>query len=258
MDIAAHEQRLIDELTLRWKEFTSFPDYFQLRGLEFRALRTLLSDLFVPGKYRQGLEIGCGFGFQTALLRPFVDELLAVDIPVEDHDYSPGSGTALDAAKRLINRDLGLDVRFEHAWPDQLPIEASAVDFLYTSYVLEHIPNLDSAMTEWSRVVTPGGVMIHVVPSMDALTTVYMLDNTKPPWRSMFGGLVRRNPRRPRLGLTGNVTPALHSEFARSFVEQLNTYSLENFLFPAISHGFAVEEITRTRSSNHVVVLRKL
>ena len=257
MDLHAREEQLVEQLSARWADFTPYPEYFRLRYNEFRVLRGLLPDLFREGQHEQGLEVGCGFGFQTALLTPYCRQLTAVDIPQEDHDYSPGEGTALDAARRLVNDELCLDVRFDHAWPDNLPVDTDSVDLLYSAYVLEHIPDLYAAWKETARVVREGGAVIHVVPSVDDAVLTFVSANIRPPWRQVTRGLFRRGPHRARLAPTGAIVPPVHSEYARDFGEQIHIYSLEHYLFAAVEHGFTVERILQTRSVNRVLVLRR-
>lgn len=258
-DLRSWEDRLVQDLTRRHEEFTAYPSYFATRCNELRVVRGLLPDLFRRGNYENALEIGCGFGFQTALLAPYCKRLTGIDIPVEYDGYvPPGKGTSVDMARRLVNDELGIEhVAFDHAWPDQIKAEDGAFDFVYSAYVLEHVPDVASAMNELWRVVRPGGVMLHVVPSVTDGLAEFAKANMTNSWRHLVGGLVRRRPSRHRLSPSGSIVPPPHSEFALSFTEQLEIYQLERTLFPAVGTGFLVEAVTQSRSWNHVVVLRR-
>ncbi|QEL54782.1 methyltransferase domain-containing protein [Chromobacterium paludis] len=53
---------------------------------------------------------------------------------------------------------------------DQIPfIEDNSLDYIATSHVLEHIPDIFSAWHEWWRVLKPGGVNFMIVPKRIAL-----------------------------------------------------------------------------------------
>jgi predicted SAM-dependent methyltransferase len=59
---------------------------------------------------------------------------------------------------------------------EKLPMLASnSVDLLYASHLLEHVPRNDvqAALTEWYRVLKPGGILRFGVPHFDGLVEVY-------------------------------------------------------------------------------------
>lgn len=258
-DVHSWESRLVEELTARQAEFTAYPEYFRLRCNELRVVRGLLPHLFRRDQHENALEIGCGFGFQSALLSPYCRRLTGIDIPVEYDGYvPPGQGTSVELARKLVNEELGLrHVSFAHAWPQDIDASDDAFDFVYSAYVLEHVPDIHALMVELARVVRPGGVMVHVVPSVVDALFVLARTNLAPPWRQLIGGVLRRRQPRHRLGSTGVIVPPPHSEFLRDFVDQFDVYQLERSLFPAVESGFVVECVTQSRSWNHVVVLRR-
>lgn len=52
---------------------------------------------------------------------------------------------------------------------DAIPIPDHSVDFVLSSHVVEHLPDLVAAFNEWSRVIKPGGYVVMIVPQRDAL-----------------------------------------------------------------------------------------
>ncbi|QIY79241.1 methyltransferase domain-containing protein [Chromobacterium violaceum] len=52
-----------------------------------------------------------------------------------------------------------------------LPFGDASLDYIVTSHVLEHIPDVISAWQEWERVLKPGGINFMVVPKRDAEAT---------------------------------------------------------------------------------------
>jgi SAM-dependent methyltransferase len=101
---------------------------------------------------------------------------------------------------------VGVDVRLPRAKPDtylfalydgvSLPVRDGAVDVVFSSSVLEHIPRtaIDGLLREQRRVLDERGVIVHIVPSVSwrALTSVTsMLDLGRYALRR---ALLRRRP----------------------------------------------------------------
>ena len=52
---------------------------------------------------------------------------------------------------------------------DMTMIKDGSVDFVFTSHVIEHFPNVVKAFVEWDRVVKPGGFIVAVIPDRKRL-----------------------------------------------------------------------------------------
>ncbi len=92
------------------------------------------------------LEIGAGTGQQAVDLKTAGFEVAAIDMPnsgYSEHRIFP----VLDYDGRTI------------------PFEDSSFDVVYTSNVLEHIPDLTATHVEIKRILRPDGFCIHVVPT---------------------------------------------------------------------------------------------
>jgi SAM-dependent methyltransferase len=101
--------------------------------------------------FGRALEIGAGTGyFSLNLVRAgVVREATCTDI-------SPGMlATLNDNARRLE-----LDVRTVHAAADALPFEDGSFDLVLGHAVLHHLPDLHAAMSEFHRVLAPGGTVV--------------------------------------------------------------------------------------------------
>ena len=81
-------------------------------------------------------------GVQTAALRELFDEVTPIDtVPYCDVDGM----VVTDAA--------------------DLPFEDDSFDLIFSSNVLEHVRQLNDAFDEMKRVLAPGGIMIHSMPT---------------------------------------------------------------------------------------------
>lgn len=92
------------------------------------------------------LEIGAGTGLQLALLRAVARSAQGVDLP--DSNYRNRRSA------EIIDYD-GVN----------LPFPAAAFDVVFSSNTMEHVLDEPRLHREMRRVLKPGGVAIHVVPS---------------------------------------------------------------------------------------------
>jgi ubiquinone/menaquinone biosynthesis C-methylase UbiE len=95
------------------------------------------------------------------MLAKISKSVVATDLPNESiADHAPG----MDAAARLHKR-LEIDnVKLIPCSAEQLPFEDSSMDMVFSSHVLEHIPNQKKALEEIYRVLKPGGLHVCIVP----------------------------------------------------------------------------------------------
>jgi SAM-dependent methyltransferase len=52
---------------------------------------------------------------------------------------------------------------------DHIPVPNQSEDFVLSSHVLEHLPNVITAFVEWDRIVRDGGYVFMIVPLKGAL-----------------------------------------------------------------------------------------
>ncbi len=101
-----------------------------------------------------GLEIGASahnpFGLKTRNVAP-----------VEDYEVH-----AQYQAQTMGVTPAGVDI---WASADSIPVPDDSEDFILSSHVVQHLPNLVAAFVEWDRIVRPGGQVFLIVPRPEAL-----------------------------------------------------------------------------------------
>lgn len=100
--------------------------------------------------FRDGLEIGSGTGYFSLNLLQLgvIDRLVATDI-------SPGMlGTLRGTAERL-----GVAVETAVTDAERLPFDGGSFDLIFGHAVLHHLPDLHTALSEFHRVLRPGGAL---------------------------------------------------------------------------------------------------
>ena len=92
------------------------------------------------------LEIGAGTGHQAKILAQLGFDVIAIDVP--------------DSAYR--DQQVHPIIEFDG---QTLPISTGSIRVVFSSNVLEHIRDIDAFLDEMNRVIAPGGVAIHILPT---------------------------------------------------------------------------------------------
>lgn len=202
----------------------------RLRRIEIDAVQCWLQ----PS--RQVLEIGGGSGYQASVMASLGCEVLSVDLADRP------------APHRLFYPVQDYDGR-------HLPVADASVDIVYSSNVLEHIQPLAPILGEIRRVLKPGGLAIHIVPSSAwrFWTSIahygYGVKRLLGPWQAKSGMVAPAAVERaiPRHGLAQVVHCVLpiypHGEYPNAFAE-LYYFSQCRWLRVFENNGFAMIEAT--------------
>src|SRR5204862_5893689 len=141
-----------------------------------------------PGPFTRSLEIGCGTGYFTLnLMRAGLIEQATCS------DISPGMLAALE----LNATSLGLAVNTQPADAERLPFADGSFDLVLGHAVLHHIPDLDTALGEFARVLVPGGTLVFMGEPSRHGDRIAALPKrigmvAAPAWRRLVGAR-RRN-----------------------------------------------------------------
>lgn len=140
------------------KAYERWPSYYERRYLEFLSYYSL----FPSHRLDTVLELGCGIGYQSAFLSKVANKVVATDL--EDESIASHAPGMLRAMKLHQNLKVS-NVILKACSAENLPFEDNSFDMVYSSHVLEHIPNLEKALQEIYRVLKPGGINFCVVPT---------------------------------------------------------------------------------------------
>jgi SAM-dependent methyltransferase len=117
------------------------------RQLRQRTLRILFERVPLPC-FDRCLEVGAGDGFQSAFLANYARFVLSTDIRLGKLVHPPRK-----------------NVRYLYCDAEELPLRAASFDLVFSSHLLEHLPDLPRALSELRSTLRDDGLMIHVVPS---------------------------------------------------------------------------------------------
>jgi SAM-dependent methyltransferase len=97
------------------------------------------------------LEVGCGVGSQTVFLASGSPEALFTSIDI--------SQESLEEARSKVSQRGLRNVSFQQANIFDLPFEQESFDHLFLCFVLEHLPNPESALAVLKKVLKPQGTV---------------------------------------------------------------------------------------------------
>lgn len=198
------------------------------------ALRTRELDLCC-GAIRAGarvLEFGAGTGTQAQQLHMKGFDVVAIDL--SHSNYSP------DRVFPVIDYD-----------GRHIPLPDHSVDVIFSSNVLEHVEDLPQILSEFRRVLTPGGYCVHLMPSVawrawtfvtgipTALIASWRVirDMVAPPSIGRVAAL-RRNLK----AIAGGLLPLGHGTSIEGFSE-LWTFSIRAWRSTFRAAGFVVDAV---------------
>jgi 2-polyprenyl-3-methyl-5-hydroxy-6-metoxy-1,4-benzoquinol methylase len=129
----------------------------------FRARLVALAEC-LAGKHLNGtqwLDAGCGTGTLSRWLAAHGCSVLAVDAAPKMINFA--------AALASSGVDLG-SLRFQLVESiAHLPLDSHSADGILCSSVLEYVPDPELCLTEFARVLRPGGILVVSVPSAHSI-----------------------------------------------------------------------------------------
>lgn len=146
--------------------------------------------MFSEVRFHLALELGAGDGGQSATISKYCDKLVCTEKDERSHAW---------LGQTILQREMrNVEYKLSDA-QDLSQFADSAFDLVFSSNMLEHIPDVDRCLTECRRVLRDDGLMLHTMPSRC--------------WKVFSSGLNMVRLRRP--GIHG--VSASHWEELRAF-----------------------------------------
>lgn len=154
---------LMSRAQLKCAHIERFSGYFKFKS-------TLTLNLFEKinlGKESTVLEIGCGTGFQSALLATKCKNVIATDLP----DFTTESHTiGIKNVKEMVTGLNMHNIQALGCTAEYLPFKDKSFNSVFLFTVLEHVHNKNRALDEMKRVLKDGGTIVCSVPTYIAST----------------------------------------------------------------------------------------
>ena len=128
-------------------------------------------------------------------------------------------------------RDMGVEAAPVDIWAsaDQIPVPDASEDFIISSHVLEHLPNVIAAFVEWDRTVRDGGYVFMIVPLKGALPADGYRELTPLAHLIEDCSLRRTLDTHPIVGVPGGRTGHYHTFTPDSLLEVIQWMRINRF-----------------------------
>lgn len=127
---------------------------------EDRKSRSLISEFAGSWIDRNVLEVGCGSGRISEVLAEGSHSLTLCDISAQ---------MLTEASRRVNSKFPSVDVSLAKGSVYELPFASSSFDCLVSINVLTHIRDLEGALSEFRRILRPGGSLIFSISNRNSL-----------------------------------------------------------------------------------------
>ena len=165
--------------------------------------------------FKKGLELGAGDGFQSKLLVEYIDNLIATDL--NEERLSLNSAIPKVKYKILDAEKVGDS------------FEKETFDIVYSSNLMEHLPNVRDCFRGIHKVLKTDGLVIHIMPS--------------PGWR--FFATLLHFPSK-LVNILGRITGKVKTNKTKGNnlkVNRVKESKLKNFFIPK-PHGISSNSIS--------------
>lgn len=208
------------------KTLESWPSYFERRYQEFLTF----VELFPEDKPDKILELGCGIGYYSAFLSTLANQVVSTDL---EHQDTTTHSLGLQITRNFLKQLNISNVIVQAASAEQLPFDDNSFDMIFSSHVLEHVPDRERAIREINRVLKPGGIHFCLVPTTADRLYAFPLHYIYLLKRTLYHGLIK--PFLRYQAVTTAVPAEGHKKAVDIPVSAFKTY-LKDFPFPP-PHG---------------------
>jgi len=201
----------------------------------------LIEDLFVNSEQKNLLELGCGDGYQSQLLHKYFKSIISTDLNESRMNFD------------LKNLGIKLEVLDAECVGERFNKES--FDFIFSSNLLEHLPNYNKCLNGISKVLKKDGLIIIILPN-----TLWRLSGIifhyPYKFKNLFNKLLgRRNKSNSLLGnnikskrksnkYLNLIFPKAHGAYKNSIIE-LYEFSIFKWKKVFINNGFEIIEVRK-------------
>jgi ubiquinone/menaquinone biosynthesis C-methylase UbiE len=189
-----------------------------------------------------GLELGAGDGYQSALLSKYVRTMISAEY---NKTRLPNDASRSNSRHKFVIADAEL-----------LPFKLGSFDLIFSSSVLEHIPDRKTCLKELDRVLGEDGLMVHVMPNrlwkiLNILLFypfgLYVLINNERrrfAFQKFKFDPLDNNQKTQRRNRFSNIFPSIHGTYSSHFSEFI-AFGRRRWVREFEDQGFVVHEIKK-------------
>ncbi|WP_292408457.1 MULTISPECIES: class I SAM-dependent methyltransferase [unclassified Methanoculleus] len=148
------DSTLKERITTRWDKGSWHYDSHVAHGIGTPDEKRLWMDAFsavLPDRRSIVLDVGCGTGAMGLILSEMGHTVTGLDL----------SEKMMEIAGEKAKAN-GLSMTFERGDAEETPFENDAFDVVVNRHLLWTLPHPEKALSEWKRVVGPGGMVVVV------------------------------------------------------------------------------------------------
>lgn len=116
----------------------------------------MVFSMFPDVRFRQALELGAGDGGQSLAIAKYCDKLTCTEKDEKSHAF---------LGQTILQRQAPNVEYLLCDATDLSQFKDGSFDLVFSSNMLEHIPDVDRCLRECRRVLTDDGVMLHSMPN---------------------------------------------------------------------------------------------
>jgi SAM-dependent methyltransferase len=200
-----------------------------------------IKDLFYNCKHKSFLELGCGDGFQSKLLKKYFDKIISTDLNEKRMNF------------KLIKQGIKMEVLDAEFIGEKY--SKDSFDFIFSSNMLEHLPNYYKCLKGIKHILKNDGTAIIILPN-----TLWRLSGIIFHYPHKIRNLLKKflGNRKFNEGSTGNnikisknnnrllnlLFPKAHGAYKNSLVE-LYEFSKYKWKKAFLKSGFQIVEIRK-------------
>jgi 2-polyprenyl-3-methyl-5-hydroxy-6-metoxy-1,4-benzoquinol methylase len=140
----------IAELIAFYEAYKGTTDYTKKEKSKIRRSRARIKRLMRLARGARFLDVGCNYGFAVAA---------AHDLGLDAHGIDVDSAAIASNQKRYADKG-----SFTYCSVEDYAASGAKADMIYTSEVIEHVPDPNSFVASMAKILTDGGVLYLTTP----------------------------------------------------------------------------------------------